>query len=103
MLINQGVSVMPARNLVSNIGFDSEATHTRRPSLHESAVPTHQLESPLRHPPSTTPDDRFERALYRHRFPLGRRLVTTLPPRAREQFREAVYRLAAALPRGSHT
>jgi hypothetical protein len=94
---------MPAKNLVSNIGFDSEATHTRRPSLHEGALRMHQLEFPLRHPPSTTPDDRFERALYRHRFPLGRRLVTTLPPRAQDQFREAVYRLSAALPRGSDT
>lgn len=103
ILINKGVSVMPARNLISNIGFDSEATHTRRPSPHEVAVPTHRLELPLRHPPSTTPDGRFERALYQHRFPLGRRLVATLPPRARDQFREAVYRLAAALPGGSHT
>jgi len=101
MLLNQGVSVMPTGNLVSNIGFDSEATHTRRPSLHEGAVRTYRLESPIRHPVTTTPDDRFERALYRHRFPLARRLVATLPPRAQDQFREAVYRLAAALPRGS--
>ena len=103
ILVNHGVAVMPAKNLVSNIGFDSEATHTRRPSLHEGALRMHQLEFPLRHPPSTTPDDRFERALYRHRFPLGRRLVATLPPRAQDQFREAVYRLSAALPRGSDT
>jgi hypothetical protein len=103
ILVNRGLSVMPARNLVSNIGFDSEATHTRRPSLHEGALDTHQLESPLQHPPSTAPDDRFERALYRHRFPLGRRLVATLPPRAQDQLREAVYRLAAALPRASRT
>jgi hypothetical protein len=102
ILLNQGVSVMPARNLVSNIGFDSEATHTRRPSPHEVAVPVHRLELPLRQPPSTTRDGRFERALYRHRFPLGRRLVATLPPRARDQFRDAVYRLAAAVPGASH-
>jgi hypothetical protein len=102
ILVNHGVSVMPARNLVTNIGFDSEATHTRRPSLREGAVRIHSLESPLRHPPSTAADERFERALYRHRFPLGRRLVATLPPRAQDQFREAVYRLAAAVPRASH-
>ena len=40
ILINGGVSVMPARNLIANIGFDSEATHTRRPSRREGAVPT---------------------------------------------------------------
>jgi hypothetical protein len=103
ILVDGGVSAVPAENLISNIGFDSEATHTRRPSLREGAVPTHRLEFPVRHPPSTAPDDRFERALYRHRFPIGRRLVATLPPRAQDQFREAVYRLAAALPRASHT
>jgi hypothetical protein len=103
ILVNGGVSVMPARNLISNIGFDSEATHTRRPSPHEVDVPTHRLELPLRHPPSTTPDDRFERALYRHRFPFGRRLVAALPPRAQDRFRAAVYRLAAAVPHASHT
>lgn len=101
MLINGGVSVIPRRNLISNIGFDSEATHTRRPSRHETAVRTYPAEWPLRHPPSTTPDAAFERALSRNRFPLGRRLVATLPPRARDGFRETVYRLAAVAGRGS--
>jgi hypothetical protein len=103
VLVDGGVSAVPTRNLVSNIGFDTEATHTRRPSLHEGAVATHRLEFPLRHPHSTAPDNDFEQALFKHRFPLARRLVTTLPPRAQDQFREAVYRLAAALPRRSHT
>jgi hypothetical protein len=102
ILVNRGVSVMPARNLVANIGFDSEGTHTRRPWSREGAVSTYPYEGPLRHPPSTTPDDRFERALFRNRFPLGRRLVATLPPRAQDRFRAAVYRLAAAVPRASH-
>ena len=99
ILINGGVSVMPARNLITNIGFDSEATHTRRPFSREGAVPTHPIERPLRHPPSTTPDDRFERALFKNRFPFGRRLVHTLPPSAQDRFRAAVYRLAAPLVR----
>ena len=101
ILINHGVSIIPAVNLVANIGFDSEATHTRRPSRHEGAVPTYPSEHPLRHPPSTTPDDRFERALFRNRFPLGRRLVATLPPPAQDRFRAAVYRMASAVQRPS--
>ncbi|MCW2538347.1 MAG: hemolytic protein HlpA-like protein [Frankiales bacterium] len=101
ILINGGVSIIPARNLVANIGFGSEATHTRRPSRHEGAVPTHPSERPLRHPPTTTPDRRFERALFKNRFPLGRRLVSALPPRAQDRFRAAVYRLAAAVQRTS--
>jgi hypothetical protein len=53
------------------------------------------------HPSSTTPDANFERALFRHRFPLSRRIVTALPPHAQERFRAALYRLTAAAARGS--
>ncbi len=99
ILINRGVSVVPGANLVANIGFDQDATHTRRPSRGESAVPTHPIDWPLRHPPSTTPDSRFERALFENRFPLGRRVVATLPPRARDRVRAAVHRAAALVVR----
>ena len=65
-------------------------------------MPTHPIERPLRHPPSTTPDSRFERALFKNRFPLERRLVAALPPDpAQDRFRAAVYRLAAAVQRTS--
>jgi hypothetical protein len=99
MLINRGVSVLPIRNLIANIGFDSEGTHTRRPSRHEAGVPTQPFEWPLRHPHSTSPDASFERALFRNRFPIGRRLVATLPKPAQQRFRETVYRLAAVAGR----
>jgi hypothetical protein len=97
ILLNGGVSAMPASNLVANIGFDSEATHTRRPSRQEGAVPTHPIERPLRHPLSTMPNGRFEQALFKNRFPLERRLIATLPPPVQQRFRAAVYRLAAAM------
>jgi hypothetical protein len=101
ILISGGVSVMPSRNLIANIGFDSEATHTRRPSRHESAVPTYPIERPLRHPSTTRPDDRFERVLFKNRFPLGRRLVGALPAPAQERFRAAAYLVSAATRRAS--
>jgi hypothetical protein len=100
MLIAGGVSVMPARNLVANIGFDDEATHTKLPWSNEARVPTHPLAFPLAHPSSTTPDADFERALFRHRFPLSRRITTALPPRAQELVRVALHRLTAAADRG---
>jgi hypothetical protein len=94
ILIHGGFSVIPTNNLIANIGFDGEATHTRRPSSHEGGVPTYPGEHPLRHPASRTPDARFERALFKNRFPIGRRLVTLLPPRAQDGFRTAVHGLA---------
>jgi len=98
ILLNEGLSVMPAKNLISNIGFDSEATHTKLAWSHEGAVPTYGYERPLRHPASTTPDKRFELAVFRNGFPLRRRLVAALPPRAQDRLRRAAYRVAAAVP-----
>jgi hypothetical protein len=100
MLIAGGVSVMPARNLIANIGFDDEATHTKYQWSNEASVPTHPLAFPLAHPSSTTPEADFERALFRHRFPLSRRIVTSLPPRTQKLARTAMYRLTAAAARG---
>jgi hypothetical protein len=99
MLVAGGVSVMPARNLVANIGFDDEATHTKLQWSNEASVPTYPLEFPLVHPSSTTPDADFERALFRQRFPLSRRMVTALPTRAQELVRAALYRLTSTTTR----
>ena len=101
ILISGGVSVMPSRNLIANIGFDSEATHTRRPSRHDSAVPTHPIERPLWHPSSTRPDEGFERVLFKNRFPVGRRLVAALPAPAQDRLRAAVSLLSTATRRAS--
>jgi hypothetical protein len=99
-LIAGGVSVIPARNLVANIGFDEEATHTKLRWSNEDSVPTHRLAFPLVHPSSTTPDADFERALFRRRFPLPRRIAATIPAGAQERVRAALYRLTAATARG---
>jgi len=94
MLIAGGVSVMPARNLVDNIGFDDEATHTKHRLSNDANVPTHQLDFPLVHPSSTTPDPDFEHALFRQRFPLSRRVVAALPERAQNLVHMALHRLS---------
>jgi hypothetical protein len=44
-----GLSVLPSVNLVSNIGFRSDATHTREESGHR-ANSYNELSFPLRHP-----------------------------------------------------
>ncbi len=48
-LVHGGLSIVPTVNLTTNIGFDSSATHTRRPSLLEN-VQTARMDSPLIHP-----------------------------------------------------
>lgn len=48
-----GVAALPEVNLISNIGFGHDATHTRRKGRF-SAIDTGRLDFPLSHPPSVT-------------------------------------------------
>ncbi|MCV7440540.1 methyltransferase type 11 [Mycobacterium seoulense] len=46
---NSGLSIAPARNLVRNIGFHAEATHTKADSIY-SSLDADELDLPLTHP-----------------------------------------------------
>jgi hypothetical protein len=46
---NSGLTCLPARNLVSNIGYGEDATHTRGSG---ETMPAEELELPLQHPPA---------------------------------------------------
>jgi hypothetical protein len=50
-LINAGITIMPQNNLVHNIGFGADATHTFSNKNHFTDATVHQLEFPLKHPP----------------------------------------------------
>jgi len=50
-LANSGLTILPAVNLVSNIGFDMDATHTTASSNRLAALPTEEMTFPLQHPP----------------------------------------------------
>jgi hypothetical protein len=71
------LSIVPYRNLVSNIGFGSGATHTREAdSL--GARPTSPMPFPLVHPPALVRDDAADERTSRRVFlrpPLVRRLL----------------------------
>jgi acetyltransferase-like isoleucine patch superfamily enzyme len=47
-----GVTILPGKNLVSNIGFGMDATHTKNENHHLSANAKYQAQLPLRHPQS---------------------------------------------------
>jgi hypothetical protein len=46
-----GLSILPNKNLISNIGFGIEATHTKYADSPYSLMPVSPMEFPLRHPP----------------------------------------------------
>jgi hypothetical protein len=50
MLVQSGLSIMPAVNMISNIGFGGDATHTLNTSHPWAELTTKPMPLPLRHP-----------------------------------------------------
>ena len=48
-IINKGLSIIPSKNLISNIGFDKKATHTTTKS-NLANIPKKELSFPIKHP-----------------------------------------------------
>jgi hypothetical protein len=59
------LSIWPRRNLISNIGFRPDATHTRDIDSKLAGLPTAALEFPLVHPESLSRNARVDAALER--------------------------------------
>lgn len=47
---DRGIAVVPAHNLVTNLGFDDAATHTRDGRHRFAALPSAPMAFPLNHP-----------------------------------------------------
>lgn len=54
------LSIVPAVNLVSNIGFDADATHTHEKENPAANIPTDTMPMPLQHPVQIKPDYVYE-------------------------------------------
>lgn len=48
--LQSGLHILPNINLISNIGYGPEATHTQDPRSHLANVPIEAMQFPLRHP-----------------------------------------------------
>jgi hypothetical protein len=110
---HRGLSILPSTNLISNIGFSKDATHTRTAEDERAFVPAAGMPFPLRHPPymiRNTDADRqiFEQvsaapgaATLRHR--LRARISAALPPTLRETISraKAIVASATTMRRGS--
>lgn len=61
VLSQGGFSVVPAQNLVSNVGYRPDATHTKKVSKFRSNLSTSDMEFPLVHPPVMMRDFQADR------------------------------------------
>lgn len=64
ILANSGLSIVPNENLISNIGFGGEATHTTKMNKRAN-LPTHALTLPLTHPKFMIQDIESDTRLYK--------------------------------------
>lgn len=58
--LHRGLSITPAVNLVTNIGFQPDATHTRDSSSPFANRPVAPIQFPLRHPPAIRRDEQAD-------------------------------------------
>lgn len=90
MWLHNKLSIAPTRNLVSNIGFRSDATHTTNESS-DNQVPIGQLDWPLNHPPRVVRDLRSDRAeVALQRITILRNLLQRYLPWAYQHLKKAV-------------
>lgn len=75
VLLNGGLSTAPSKNLISNIGFGEEATHTF--SKDADIKITEQIKLPLIHPSVILPNTKKDVAFFEHYFnwkPLSKKI-----------------------------
>ncbi len=73
-LVNEGLAVVPNANLISNIGFDANATHTTNTGAYVARLPLEDLDvARLRHPPAIVADDAADAQTFDCRYRRDRR------------------------------
>lgn len=75
--LHQQLSVVPGVNLVSNIGFVAEATHTHEAGNPAANIPTQPFLQPLKHPSSIQPDFVYEEKFVKWVWCYHKRLPTS--------------------------
>ncbi len=91
-----GLNIVPEKNLMINIGFDEESTHTKKTNPIFENLQLQPLQFPLRHPPFVYSDYRPERTL-------EKRIYNSLPVKSRvmyilRQFKGALFYLRDMMP-----
>lgn len=101
MLRCGGLSAVAGRNLIANVGFDAEATHTKNRLSPTAKTPVYGMDFPLVHPPVIAPSEAYDNALFRVRFPVSRRVVSALPWPIQRPLRAGLQQATAVVSRAS--
>lgn len=82
---NQGICINPTKNLISNIGFGTTATHTKKGSPFAS-MPTQPLSFPLSHPKKIEVSTTTDNFTWRQNFGINRKLSQRILGPIRRKF-----------------
>ena len=96
-IINSGLSVVPAVNLISNIGFGADATHTIDPEARLANLPSAALSLPLTHPRVVAADDAADAWTLQNVFGIESRAADQRRDGPRRKRRGIRYRLRRML------
>lgn len=80
-----GLSILPSVNLVSNIGFNAEATHTKDSNSRFANMPVEAMSFPLQHPPFVIRDAPADDFMQRTHYGGTKRKGTNLLPKVRQR------------------
>lgn len=69
--VNSGISIIPTKNLISNIGFGHEATHTSDENNKLSKIKTNEIDLPLTHPNILMPNIIYDEYNAKYLFELN--------------------------------
>lgn len=68
-LVNSGLAIVPCTNLVTNVGYGADATHTKDKNAKTANLKTTPLKFPLVHPPVIIGDNEYDKLVVSVLFP----------------------------------
>jgi hypothetical protein len=102
--INSGLTIQPKNNLISNLGFGHDATHTKNPADKSSQLKLETLDFPLKHPEYVLADAEADRiAFIEHYTNLSSRLKSTVKSLLPEGIRNRLFNISMERFIQSHT
>lgn len=93
--INSGLTIFPSKNLITNLGFGEDATHTTNPQDKSSNLKREQLSFPLQHPAFVLPDREADKlAFIEHYTNLITRVKSNLKSFLPDAFRDRLFKFS---------
>jgi len=96
-MLQRGLSITPSINLVTNIGYGREATHTKNERSSSSNLPVGSAAFPLIHPENIEPDAQADAYTFKNEFGIDATLRQRIVGPVRRTFPKTFVRIKRVL------